>query len=258
MRYLPMFILFLTAGGVAACQVTVNGGTDPNTPANATNTANNTAATTPTATGTTAPTTAPTDTGPGIKLPRGHAGAGAGATTAANPNLSPTTGARLPTMNGSNDFGSGTQTPDSFTGQIYFIPAASQKIPDFASMQPTGTLYTRAFDISPRNFDKGFPGVDQRFEWFGIRYTGNLTVAGAGAYTLEVTSDDGAVITIDGAKALDNDGQHAPKTATASVNLAAGAHTFQLDYFQGPRYQVALQVYVTPPGGAKKLLTTSF
>jgi hypothetical protein len=255
MRYLPLVTLILATG--AACQVSVNGGTgtDPQTPNNvATNTAP-TATTTPTAT----PTATPTDTGPGVHAPRtiGNPTVG-GTTTTPNPNLSPTTGARMPAMTGPNDFGTGTQTPDSFTGNIYFIPAASQKIPDLASMKSSGVLYTRNFDIAPRNFDKGFPGVDTRFEWFAIRYTGTLTVAAAGAYGLKVLSDDGAVITIDGNKALDNDGQHAPKTATASVNLTAGTHTFQLDYFQGPRYQVALQVWVTPPAGGEKLLTTSF
>ena len=259
MRYRSLFVscsVFAMAAAGVACQVSVNRGTgnDPNTPANA----NNTAATTPAATGTTAPTVAPVDTTPGVHAPRGPRTAATGTGTTANPNLSPTTGARLPVMTGGNDFGSGTQTPDSFTGTIYFLPPATQKFPDVSAMQGSGVLYTRNFDIAPRNFDKGFPGVDTRFEWFAIRYTGTLTVAAAGAYGLKVLSDDGAVITIDGSKALDNDGMHAPKTATGTVNLTAGTHTFQLDYFQGPRFQVALQVWVTPPAGGEKLLTASF
>ena len=178
MRYRSLFVscsVFAMAAAGVACQVSVNRGTgnDPNTPANA----NNTAATTPAATGTTAPTVAPVDTTPGVHAPRGPRTAATGTGTTANPNLSPTTGARLPVMTGGNDFGSGTQTPDSFTGTIYFLPPATQKFPDVSAMQGSGVLYTRNFDIAPRNFDKGFPGVDTRFEWFAIRYTGTLTVA---------------------------------------------------------------------------------
>jgi hypothetical protein len=251
MRYIGLFTIILAAAG---CEVTVQGGTGSQTPNNASPqpVANNPA---PTPATTTNPTPAPVDTTPGIHAPR--AIGGGATTTAPNPNLSPTQGARLPAMKGDNGFGSGTQTPDSFAGNIYFIPPATQKLPDFASLQPTGVLYSRQFNVPPQNFDKGFPGVDSRFEWFAIRWTGNFTVATPGAYNFNVLSDDGANVYVDGQKVLDNDGQHAPKNARSTVNLTAGQHTFQLDYFQGPRYQVALQLWVTPPGGTEKLFTSA-
>ena len=250
MRYCPLFALILATG----CEVTVQGGTGTQTPNTQPTAAPNPATTT------TAPTPAPVDTSPGIRAPRtlDPGAKPVPAPTTANPNLSPTQAGGVPLMKGSNDFGSGTETPDSFKGTIYFIPAATQKFPDVGAMQPAGILYSRTFDIAPRNFDKGFPGVDVRFEWFAIRYTGSFNVATAGAYKFNVLSDDGAVVSVDGNKVLDNDGQHAPKNANATVTLTAGKHTLQLDYFQGPRYQVALQLWVTPPAGQEKLFTASF
>lgn len=252
MRYVGLFTLILAAG----CQVSVNGGTgaqDPSTQ-QPQPVANNPPATNnnPPATN---PTNPPTTTDPGIHASRTIKGGGT--TTAPNPNLSPTTDTRLPRMTGDNGFGNGHPSADSFTGNIYFLPPATQKLPDFSTMQSSGVLYTRQFNLAPQNWDKGFPGVDQRFEWFGIRYTGNFTVANAGSYNFNVLSDDGANVYIDGQKVLDNDGQHAPKNAKAAVNLTAGQHTFQLDYFQGPRYQVALQLWVTPPGGIEKLFVSA-
>jgi hypothetical protein len=245
------FALILVSSG---CQVSMGGGTGAQNPNNPTPTPAP-APTDPTTT----PTPAPVDTSPGLKVPRALPGAATPTpTTTANPNLSPTPAGGVVLMKGTNDFGSGTETPDSFKGAIYFIPAASPKFPDVAAMQPAGFLYSRTFDIGPRNFDKGFPGVDTRFEWFAIRYTGTFNVAAAGDYKLNVLSDDGAIVSVDGSKVLDNDGQHAPKSANATVKLTAGKHTLQLDYFQGPRYQVALQLWVTPPGGQEKLFSASF
>ena len=243
------YAVLLTSILVAACEVSVQGGTGAQNPSNPPPATNNPPATNPTN-----PSTVLSTTDPGIHAPRTVGGGGA---TTTNPNLSPTTGARLPQMTGDNGFGNGNPTADSFTGTIYFIPPATQKFPDVAQLQPAGNLYTRQFNVAPQNWDKGFPGVDSRFEWFAIRYTGNITVAAAGAYAFNVLSDDGANIYVDGQKVLDNDGQHAPKTARATVNLTAGQHTFQLDYFQGPRHQLALQLWVTPPGGTEKLFASS-
>ena len=39
---------------------------------------------------------------------------------------------------------------------------------------------------------------------------------------------------------IDNDGVHPPTEKSATVRLAKGIHTVEVQYFQGPRYEVAL------------------
>jgi hypothetical protein len=52
-----------------------------------------------------------------------------------------------------------------------------------------------------------------------------------------------------------NDGQHPPTSASGSIMLSAGDHELVLEYFQGPRYLIALQVWVTPPGGSEQIFS---
>ncbi|MFT5052727.1 MAG: hypothetical protein ACI8QZ_004164 [Chlamydiales bacterium] len=54
----------------------------------------------------------------------------------------------------------------------------------------------------------------------------------AGHYELEVTSDDGVRVLIDGTSVLENWTWHAPTTDRALLELSAGEHTFELEYFQ--------------------------
>jgi hypothetical protein len=36
------------------------------------------------------------------------------------------------------------------------------------------------------------------------------------------------------------------------VHLDPGVHTLRLDYFQGPMQELALQLFVSPPGGTER------
>lgn len=253
------------AVGAVACQLTVNGQGGAQTPDPNAQPQPTTAATNPT-TPPPANTGLPVDNSPGRRVVRGVSqmaqvpppNANTGTGTVGSTAGSGGTQQQAPVINGSNDFGSGTQTPDSFTGVVYYIPENTQKFPDVSGIKPSGVLYARQFQIAPREFNQGFPGIDNKFEWFAMRYTGAITVAAPGAYKIRVNSDDGAVIYIDGKVVLDNDGVHPPQDKSATVQLTAGTHPFQLDYFQGPRYQIALQAWVTPPNGPEKPLTTAW
>ncbi len=55
---------------------------------------------------------------------------------------------------------------------------------------------------------QGFPGIDNRFEWFAIDYTGNFWIARGGKYKFALNSDDGSKLYIDDTLVIDNDGQH--------------------------------------------------
>ncbi len=150
-------------------------------------------------------------------------------------------------------FGSAKPIPGALKGDIYYLPTNTSKLPDFSTLTSVGSVYTRSLNIPARNFKEGFPGVTNRFEWFALRYTGKFTVTAAGTYSFRLMSDDGSKLYIDGRLVIDNDGVHAPSDASGSVNLTAGSHTIVVEYFQGPAVEIALQLFVTPPGGTESI-----
>ncbi|NYT02119.1 MAG: hypothetical protein GKC10_05115 [Methanosarcinales archaeon] len=156
-------------------------------------------------------------------------------------------------QNEENPFGSTNQDASALRGQIYPIPEGTSSLPDFSTLTPVGEIYTKVLDVPQRSFDSGFPGVTDRFEWFAIRYTGRFFVETTGDYAFRLVSDDGSRLFIDGTKIIDNDGIHSPISATGTVYLTRGEHRIEVDYFQGPRAYVALQLFWTPPGESEEV-----
>lgn len=155
-----------------------------------------------------------------------------------------------------NVFGYEEPVLGCFEGQVFPLAVDAKQLPtDYSALKPVSVLYACEWDIAPRAWDQGFPGVADRFEWFAIRYAGSFRIADAGNYAFRISSDDGTKLSIDGKQVIDNDGQHAPKEARGTLQLTAGDHQMVLEYFQGPRFQINLQLWVTPPGKAEELFT---
>ncbi len=154
-------------------------------------------------------------------------------------------------------FGTTQRIEKAFKGDIYYVPINTAKLPDFSALKPVGSIYTKTLDIEPRQFEKGFPGVTERNEWFAIQYNGAFNVAVAGEYTFRIHSDDGSKLYIDNTLVIDNDGVHAPSSAMGSMLLSQGVHAIRVEYFQGPRYDIALQLFIAPPGKAEEIFSTN-
>lgn len=156
---------------------------------------------------------------------------------------------------GSGVFGGTTYIAGGFKGNIYFLAKNTSRLPNFGAMRPVGTIYVRSLNVPNQDFTAGFPGVTNRNEWFGLRYTARFNVNTAGQYRFRIASDDGSKVWIDGRLLLSNDGIHPFRSVSANVHLAAGQHSIQVDYFQGPRVRLGLQLFVTPPGGAERIFS---
>lgn len=113
--------------------------------------------------------------------------------------------------------------------------------------EPVATFRTSVFDVAPRRFTSGFPGVEKRVDWFGIDFHGTFKLRTKDYYTFRVVSDDGALFYVDGALVLDNDGPHGPREQKMSLPLTKGEHEFRLLYYQGPGGTLALQLFVKTP-----------
>jgi PA14 domain len=155
-----------------------------------------------------------------------------------------------------NVFGYEKPVLGCFEGQVFPLAQDAPALPtDYASLTPVSAVYACEWDISPRQWDQGFPGIADRFEWFAIRYAGAFRVAEAGEYSFRLSSDDGSKLTVDGRVVIDNDKQHPPQALSGKVQLAAGDHQMVLEYFQGPRFEINLQLWVSPPGKPEELFT---
>ena len=153
-------------------------------------------------------------------------------------------------------FGTTVVIPSGLRGLVYHIHHRTKRLPDFKELKPSGAIYTSSLDIPPQDFKQGFPGVTKRTEWFAIDYTGRFWVERPGSYTFSVLSDDGSKLYIDDQMVIDNDGIHPPHEKRAEVNLAGGIHNIRVSYFQGPRFQVALQLKVADAGRTLRVFST--
>ncbi len=69
-------------------------------------------------------------------------------------------------------------------------------------------------------------------EHFGLVARAQVRIAESGSYRLSVVSDDGVRVRIDGRTVLENWTWHAPTRDVSTIELAAGEHEFELEYFQ--------------------------
>lgn len=156
-----------------------------------------------------------------------------------------------PRMSSANAFG--RSVVSALAAHAYVIPTGTTSLPSLNGMTPFARFWADSLAVAPQEFSGGFPGALAQDEWFAIRYEGKFEVPSDGAYDFKLGSDDGAILWIDGKKVIDNDGAHAYREATGKADLKAGAHRLRVDYFQGAKGTVALQLWIVD-GGKDKIL----
>ena len=91
--------------------------------------------------------------------------------------------------------------------------------------------------------------------YFAAKYEGDLIVEEGGSYTLNMASDDGSQLFIDGVLVIDNDGRHATSTRSVTLDLEPGAHAIEIRYFENTGAQTLQLTWSGPDtGGATELL----
>lgn len=151
-----------------------------------------------------------------------------------------------------NAFGNGKG--GAFQGLVYVIPDTTKRVPATSTLVPFAVVFTDKFETKSQDFSSGFPGSLMQNDWFLISYEGPFNVPQQGKWQFELTSDDGAKLFIDDKLVVDNDGLHTAKAAQGEATLAAGQHWLKLEYFQGPRGPVALQLNMGQDGKLSPLV----
>ena len=144
------------------------------------------------------------------------------------------------------------------TGNVYRLERNTRRLPDFSTMDPVARVVISTPDIPERAFSRGFPGVPDLFEWFGIRFRTRLILPEDCDCEFKLVSDDGAILRIDGRVVVDNDGIHPTRAEQGAIWLGEGSHTLELDYYQGPRYHIALQLFWRPAGGTWQIIDPAY
>lgn len=144
----------------------------------------------------------------------------------------------------STAFGDSIPISNGLRGKVFLLPNTTIKLPDFDTMHAeANSVYLKQVDIPIQNWSAGFPGMRDRFEWFGIEYTGKFKPIKPGNYLFKLLSDDGSQLYIDDSLFINNDGLHAEWPVKATIYLSDAQHSIKLRYFQGPRYQLGLQLF---------------
>jgi hypothetical protein len=178
------------------------------------------------------------------------------ATSSTPTNSTPATPETLPSSRGNAPAPSYPSAPGSLVGSIYLLEQQQFSTTTvevvFDGYVPVGRVSTNRLDIPNRSFQEGFPGLTDRFEWFGLDYRGQCRFT-AGEHTFRLSSDDGSRLYIDDQLLIKNDGVHSEVSVGAKLKLEAGLHRMRVTYFQGPATEIALQFFVTNPGSSEQV-----
>ncbi len=90
-------------------------------------------------------------------------------------------------------------------------------------------------------------------DYFGVRYTGYVTVPSGGNWTFYTTSDDGSDLWINGTRVVNNDGLHSMQERSGSITLTAGTHSFVVHFFERTG-GAGVQVRWQGPGVGKQII----
>jgi len=70
-------------------------------------------------------------------------------------------------------------------------------------------------------------------DYFAVRFVGELDIPTSGTWTIEIESDQSAVLLIDGEALIVDERPHSFRSRSTTLTLSAGAHDFELLYYEG-------------------------
>lgn len=112
----------------------------------------------------------------------------------------------------------------------YFVISPSWKLDDI-DFEAESQFSERVFTVGA-NAGSGSFWRDGPVDNFAVKYTGEFNLSEAGSYTFFLSSDDGAVLYIDGVKVVENDGVHGYSQVSSVHELSDGQHSIEVRYFE--------------------------
>lgn len=135
--------------------------------------------------------------------------------------------------------------PKLIKGDVFIIEKTTTVLPkDFSKLPPITSIFVNEINVPTRAWNNGFPDLPEIYEWFAIEYTTTFRIGEDSNYKFRLVSDDGAKLWVNKKLVVDNDGVHQFLPVSGSIKLAKGDHSFRLQFFQGPRYEAGIQLFV--------------
>ncbi len=119
--------------------------------------------------------------------------------------------------------------PDLKWDVAFFNYAPTQKIPSKSVFEGSPIAQKQTKDLYFAWWDKPAEGVDP--DHFATLATASFEIS-AGDYLLELSSDDGVILYLDGKKLIDHWNIHEPETDQVTVRLG-GKHQIRIEHFEG-------------------------
>ncbi len=129
----------------------------------------------------------------------------------------------------------------------YFRGGGWKRLPDFRQLEPQ-----RQWHVYRVSLD----GIHPPDEKFGLVFAGQIAVPRTGEYTFYLVSNDGADLSVDGRRVVDNDGLHGALEKSGRIRLTAGRHRLKVRYFQAGGGML-LKAYYSGPGLARQEIPAS-
>ena len=112
----------------------------------------------------------------------------------------------------------------------YFdLPAKPNAQPDLSGLAPCQTRIEQEILHPEASVWPDVPASSNHL--FAARYDGFVFVPWTGDWTFALESDEGSVLYVDGALALDHGGLHSRRSKFATLRLAYGFHAIRVEYF---------------------------
>ncbi len=88
---------------------------------------------------------------------------------------------------------------------LYRLSPNPQSVTEMRRRKPVKRVCLAQLNITPRSFREGFPGLDSIIEWFGLDIRFTINIPETATYEFMLLADDGAMLTVDDDKVIDND-----------------------------------------------------
>ncbi len=160
-----------------------------------------------------------------------------------------------------------TSSTQGLSANLYDLsqePFAYNDVADYIAhgTQVDTTLYFSQVNVPTTYFSDGFTARDgtlltnaagtELFEWFALQFQSQIALGPndtAGKYQFALMSDDGSVFSLDQGSGfqtvVNNDGTHSSQLECGTTTVQFDSTTrmpMQLEYYQGPRYYIAVML----------------
>jgi hypothetical protein len=131
---------------------------------------------------------------------------------------------------------SSTVTAVSLSVKVY-KNVSSHTIIDAASKHVTSLIFTNLYGSLTSTSIQFYASLGGAWHPFGLKafgadITGIIVAATTTNYTFDLRSDDGSYLFIDVIQVVNNGGNHGYRSRTGTINLAAGNHVFEVQFYE--------------------------